>query len=105
MILATERVRHLTHQQVLEATDGSRVINHSSDAEEFCDTLMVADTAIVSEDDYSPINAYACKRANRYFTWGLNEQLSSVRMSYYSSTYARVPVECTRRLLSQSAVR
>lgn len=64
----------------LEATPGARVINHSSSASDFCGSLHEPHSlAKVSEADYSAWAAYSCsKRANRYFTWSLNQKLEGV---------------------------
>eukprot|EP00588_Corethron_pennatum_P004855 CAMPEP_0194284324 /NCGR_PEP_ID=MMETSP0169-20130528/27333_1 /TAXON_ID=218684 /ORGANISM="Corethron pennatum, Strain L29A3" /LENGTH=356 /DNA_ID=CAMNT_0039030109 /DNA_START=98 /DNA_END=1168 /DNA_ORIENTATION=- len=68
-------------QQVLEATSGARVVNHSSSASDFCKRVGdVHKIAHVSQAEYYAFSdVYACsKRANRYFTWSLNQRLKKV---------------------------
>jgi len=68
-------------QNLLEATPDARVVNHSSSANAFCKRVgNVHKIAHVSQAEYSPMwDVYACsKRANRYFTWSLNQRLSGV---------------------------
>jgi NAD(P)-dependent dehydrogenase (short-subunit alcohol dehydrogenase family) len=67
-------------QGVLEATPGARVVNHSSSASDGCARVkdVGAVAQVLSEADYRPfLDSYACsKRANRYFTWSLNQVLA-----------------------------
>jgi len=67
-------------QKVLEATPGARVINHSSSASDM--TKRVSDVHTVAEvkrEGYDAWDSYcSSKRANRYFTWALNQRLTGV---------------------------
>ena len=66
-------------QDKLEATENSRVINHSSSTSDACSMAYLDGSGTVSEADYSTVMSYACtKRANRMFTWSLNDRLQGV---------------------------
>jgi len=68
-------------KQTLEATSGARVVNHSSSANDFCKRVAdIQKVAYVSQVEYDTFSdSYACsKRANRFFTWSLNQRLSGV---------------------------
>mmetsp|Transcript_28894 Transcript_28894/g.33236 ORF Transcript_28894/g.33236 Transcript_28894/m.33236 type:complete len:353 (-) Transcript_28894:560-1618(-) len=65
-------------QPILESTPGARIVNHSSSASDACKrTSTIAEIANASEKDYIAfLDSYACsKRANRFFTWSLNQRL------------------------------
>jgi NAD(P)-dependent dehydrogenase (short-subunit alcohol dehydrogenase family) len=68
-------------QKVLESTSGSRVINHSSSASDM--TARVKDVHKIAQISSGEYDAFgdqytSSKRANRYFTWSLNQKLSGV---------------------------
>merc|ERR1712166_571838 len=68
-------------QNVLESTPGSRVINHSSSASDM--TARVKDVHKIAQIAVGEYDAFgdqytSSKRANRYFTWSLNQKLSRV---------------------------
>jgi len=65
-------------QKVLESTPGARVINHSSSASDMTKRVSnVHEAADITKDAYDAWDSYAStKRANRYFTWSLNQRLS-----------------------------
>jgi len=65
-------------QKVLESTPGARVINHSSSASDMTKRVSnVHEVADITKDAYNAWDSYAStKRANRYFTWSLNQRLS-----------------------------
>ena len=84
-IEAQHFINHLGHFtltgllfEVLEKTKNARVINHSSIMSNRCDTLFVEKYAFTKKEDYEPSNSYGCsKRANRYFTWSLNQKFKN----------------------------
>ena len=84
-IEAQHFVNHLGHFaltgllfEVLEKTEGARVINHSSVMNNRCNTLFVDKVAYTRSSSYEPSNSYGCsKRANRYFTWSLNRKFKN----------------------------
>jgi len=62
-------------QPLLKSTAGSRVVNHASSANMFCDTLYADAYHNVTRDQYDPSRSYGCsKRANLYFTWALKQR-------------------------------
>ena len=66
-------------KDILEKTPNSRVINHSSSASAFCPVTELTPYITVTESDYVTTDTYGCsKRANRYFTFGLNQHLTNV---------------------------
>ena len=84
-IEAQHAVNHIGHFaltgllfEVLEKTKNARVINHSSIMNNRCNTLFVEKLAFVTSKHYEPSNSYGCtKRANRYFTWSLNNRFKN----------------------------
>lgn len=67
-------------KRALEGTEGARVVNHSSSASDMCPSLSLPHSqASMTASTYDAWLAYACtKRANRYFTWSLNQKLKGV---------------------------